>query len=333
MIHHWLQKMRLQNLFLMLFINKRTVIKYSLLAFAALLFWSTTQAQEIQSKVTILTQALPTSVNKQRFTTLATQLTNFINNRSWTKDKFNPQEKIECNFLINLSLDNSLPDQDIFGGTITVQSARPVFNSSYKAPVINWQDPDLYFKYVEFQPVEFNENRVAGNDPLTANLTAVIAYYVYMILGFDYDSFAPKGGNPYFVEAQNIVNNAPETRGISGWKVFDGQRNRYWLANNMVNTRFNIINDIIYTYYRDGLDKMYDDAVTARQNMIGALTQLQTFNRENPNTMILQFFVQSKYSELVGVFKKATPDIRGRAMNILSQIDPANADKYRADLK
>lgn len=306
------------------------MIKYSLLAFAVLLFMGGVEAQEIQSKVTILTQALPTSVSKQRFNTLAKQLTNFINNRTWTKDKFNQQEKIECNFLINLS---ESTDQDIFKGTLTVQSARPVFNSSYKSPIINWQDADVFFKYVESQPVEFNENRVAGNDPLAANLTAIIAYYVYVVLGFDYDSFAPKSGNPYFIEAQNIVNNAPEGRGINGWKVFDGQRNRYWLANNMVNTRFNVINDIIYTYYRDGLDKMYDDAKTAQQNMLGAITQLQTFNRENPNTMILQFFMQSKYSELVGVFKKATPDIRGRASNILSQIDPANADKYRSDLK
>ncbi len=306
------------------------VVKCSLLAFVVLLFISRAEAQEIRSKVTILTQQLPTSVNKQRFNTLTTQLTNFINNRAWTKDKFNQQEKIECNFLINLDKSD---DQDVFSGTITVQSSRPVFNSSYKSPIINWQDADVYFKYVESQPVEFNENRVAGNDPLTANLTAIIAYYVYVVLGFDYDSFAPKAGNPYFIEAQNIVNNAPETRGISGWQVFDGQRNRYWLANNMVNTRFNIINDIIYTYYRDGLDKMYDDAKTAQQNMIGALTQLQTFNRENPNTMVLQFFIQSKYNELVGVFKKAAPDLRGRAENILSQIDPANADKYRSELK
>lgn len=316
----------------MLLIKKQTTVKYSLLFCFALMAIGKVSAQELQSKVTVLTQQLPSSTNKQRFTTLATQLTNFINNRSWTQDKFNQQEKIECNFLINLSKVSD-QDLDVFTGTITVQSARPVYNSSYKAPIVNWQDGDVTFKYVEYQPVEFNENRVAGNDPLTANLTAIIAYYVYVILGFDYDSFAPKGGNPYFIEAQNIVNNAPETRGITGWKVFDGQRNRYWLANNMVNTRFNIINDIIYTYYRDGLDKMYDDAKTAQQNMLGALTQLQTFNRENPNTMILQFFLQSKYSELTGMFKKAPPDVRGRAINILSQVDPANADKYRAELK
>ncbi len=210
---------------------------------------------------------------------------------------------------------------------------RPVFNSAYKSPMVNYQDADVAFKYVEYQPVEFNESRVAGNDPLSANLTATIAYYVYIILGFDYNSFAPKGGSQYFVQAQNIVNNAPESRTISGWKAFDGQRNRYWLANNAANTRFNVFNDIVYNYYRQGMDKMYENAATAREAIVNTLTQLQTFNRENPNTMILQFFMQSKYSELVGVFKKASPDLKSRAVNILQQIDPSNADKYRAELK
>jgi hypothetical protein len=288
------------------------------------------KAQELQAKVTILTQQLSTSVNKQRFNTLQSQLTNLLNNRKWTGDTYNAQEKIECNFLINIT--ESTGD-DIFKATVTIQAARPIYNSAYKSPIINVQDPDVTFKYVEYQPVEFNETRVAGNDPLTANLTAAIAYYVYVILGFDYNSFALKGGTPFFVQAQNIVNNAPESRDISGWKAFDGQRNRYWLVNNAVNTRYNVFNDIVYNYYRQGMDQMYDNANTARENILNVLVQLQTFNRENPNTMIMQFFMQSKYSELVGVFKKASPDVRSRAVNILQQIDPSNADKYRADLK
>ena len=288
------------------------------------------QAQELQAKVTVLTQSLPTSVNKQRFNTLQTQLTNLLNNRKWTDDTYAAQEKIECNFLLNIT---EASGEDNFKATLTIQSARPVYNSAYKSPIINFQDPDVDFKYVEYQPVEFNENNVAGNDPLAANLTATIAYYVYIILGFDYNSFAPKGGSPYFMEAQNVVNNAPESRSISGWKAFDGQRNRYWLANNAVNTRYNVFNDIVYNYYRQGMDKMYENATAARENMLNTLMQLQTFNRENPNTMIMQFFLQSKYSELVGAFTKASPDVRSRAANILQQIDPSNADKYRAELK
>ncbi len=288
------------------------------------------QAQELQAKVTVLTQSLPSSANRERFNNLQTQLTNLLNNRKWTDDTYTPQEKIECNFLLNIT---EAIDDDNFKATLTVQSARPVFNSAYKSPIINFIDNDIAFKYVQSQPVEFNENRVAGNDALTANLTASIAYYVYIILGFDYNSFTPKGGNPYFVQAQNIVNGAPEGRSISGWKAFDGQRNRYWLANNALNTRFNVFNDIVYNYYRQGMDKLYDDAAAARENMLDALTQLQTFNRENPSTMIMQFFIQSKYAELVGVFKKASPDIKSRAVSILQQIDPTNADKYRTELR
>ncbi len=288
------------------------------------------QAQELKAKVTVLTQQLPTSTNKQRFITLATQLTNLLNNRKWTDEEFSAQEKIECNFLLNIT---ESPDHNIFKATLTIQAARPVYNSAYKSPIINFQDADLTFKYLEYQPVEFNENRVAGNDAAFRQLTATFAYYVYVILGFDYDSFSPKGGNAYFIQAQNIVNNAPEGRNISGWKAFDGQRNRYWLAYNMVNARYNLINDIIYKYYREGLDKMYEDPTAARESMLSTLTQLQTFNRENPNTMVLQFFMQSKYSELSGIFKKAPPDMRARAVNVLSQVDPSNADKYRTELK
>ena len=313
----------------MLFV-KRNKIKSSILLLLVLIVTLAAQAQELNAKVTVLAQQLPTSVNKQRFTTLATQLTDLINNRQWTKDKFTQQEKIDCNFLLNVT---KSPDQDIFQATLTVQAARPVFNSSYKSPLINYKDPDVFFKYIEFAPVEFNENRVSGSDPLSANLTAVFAYYVYIILGFDYDSFSPKGGEAYFIQAQNIVNNSPDSRDISGWKAFDGQRNRYWLTTNVTNTRYNVFNDIIYKYYREGLDKMYENPNAARENMLNVLVQLQTFNRENPNTMLLQFFMQSKYSELTGIFKKASPDVRSRAAGILSQIDPSNADKYRTDLK
>ena len=306
------------------------MIKHNLFICLLFLCIGHLQAQELQAKVTVLTQSLPNSINKQRFNTLQSQLTNLLNNRKWTGDTYTAQEKIECNFLLNIT---EASGDDNFKASLTVQSGRPIYNSAYKSPLVNFQDPDVTFKYVEYQPVEFNETRVAGNDPLSANLTAAIAYYVYIILGFDYNSFAPKGGTPYFIQAQNIVNNAPESRTISGWKAFDGQRNRYWLANNAVNTRYNVFNDIVYNYYRQGLDKMYDNAIIARENILNALTQLQTFNRENPNTMIMQFFMQSKYSELVGVFKKAPPDVRSRAANILQQIDPSNAEKYRADLK
>jgi hypothetical protein len=287
-------------------------------------------AQELQARVNVLATRVNSTVDKKIFTTLQTQLNNFMNNRKWTNDQFQQNEKIDCSF--NLSIE-SIVEPNIYKATLTVQAARPVFNSSYKAALVNFIDQDVTFKYVEFQPVEFNENRVQGTDAAASNLTAILAYYAYMIIGLDYDSFAPKGGDPYFRKAQNIVNNAPEGKGIGGWRLFDGQRNRYWLNENMVNTRYNIIHDVIYSYYRAGMDKMFDSEPEARTNMLQSLTQLQAFNKENMNTMIVEFFMQNKVQELIGVFKKGTGDQRAKAVELLSAIDIINGSRYKQELR
>lgn len=288
------------------------------------------QAQEIQAKVTILSQQLSTAVNKNIFNTLQNQLTNMINSRKWTKDVFQPQEKIQANFLINLQ---SVIEDNVYKGTLTIQAARPVFNASYQSPLINFQDIDLVFKYVEYQSVDFNETNVSGSNSLAANLPAVMAFYVYMILGLDYDSFELKGGDPHFKKALYIVSNAPEETNITGWKAFDGNRNRYWLANNVTNPRLNEIHDILYTYYRDGLDFMYEDEMSARVNILAAIDQLVDFNQLAPNSMILQLFMQGRSDELVGIFKKADPATKARAIEILTKIDVSNTTKYRTELK
>ena len=154
-----------------------------------------------------------------------------------------------------------------------------------------------------------------------------------MIIGLDYDSFAPKGGDPYYRKAQNIINNAPEGKSVTGWRVFDGSRNRYWLNENLINSRYNIIHDVIYSYYRAGLDKMYDSEAEARANTLQSLTQLQAFNKENANTMILQFFMQGKVQELVGIFKKGTGEQKAKAIELLSELDIVNASRYKQDLR
>ena len=288
------------------------------------------RAQELQAKVTVAAQRVNSTVDKKIFNTLQTQLTNLLNNRKWTNDAYQPQEKIQCNFLLNLENGS---DQNIYKATLTVQAARPVFSSSYQSALVNFQDADFTFKYIEYQPVEFNDSRVQGTDAQAANLTATIAYYVYIILGMDYDSFSPKAGTDYYKKAQNIVNNAPDGRDISGWKTFDGVRNRYWLSENLLNSRFNVIHDVIYSYYRTGLDSLYEDDVKARQNVLDALVKLQTFNQENPNTMFLQFFMQGRSTEFTGIFKNASPDIKARAAEILAQLDVANSTKYKSDLR
>jgi len=291
---------------------------------------SKSYSQELQAKVTIMAARVPTTVDKKIFQTLQTQLTNFINNRKWTPDAFQPQERIECSFLLNIE---SVVETNVYKASLTVQAARPVFNSSYSTALINFQDADVTFRYVEYQPVEFNEARVQGSDALASNLTATIAYYVNIILGLDYDSFSAKGGDPYFQKAQNIVNNAPENKNISGWKAFDGTRNRYWLAENFMNNRFNLVHDVIYTYYRQGLDNMYENDANARGKLLNALTQLQAVNQDNPNSMIVAFFMGGKYQELSRIFKKAIPPEKARVLETLQKLDVANISKYQQDLK
>jgi hypothetical protein len=287
------------------------------------------QGQEIQARLTVVTNKISTQVDKKVFQTLQTNLLNLINNRRWTNDLFQPTEKIQCNFL--LSLEQS-PGENIYKGKLTVQAARPVFNTSYDSPIINFLDDDFIFRYQEFQPIEFNENRIQGNDPLAANLTAVLAYYIYMILGFDYDSFSLRGGDVFFQKAWNIVNNAPEGRDITGWKSFESQRNRYWLAENMNNNRFALMHNVLYTYYRSGMDIFYENEEAGRAGIMNSLNFLNTINTENPNSMIMQFFFQGKSNELVKIFSRANGEMKNKARDILSKLDLTNAQVYK-DLK
>lgn len=287
-------------------------------------------AQELRANVTVISNQVGNNVNQNVFRTLQTALNTFINTRKWTSDAFQPNERIECNFLLNLQ---STADLNVYNASITIQAARPVFNTSYVSPIINFKDDNVSFKYIEFQQLEFNENRVTGSDALVSNLTAIIGYYSYMILAFDYASFSLRGGDPYFQKAQNIVNNAPDGRGISGWKAFDGIRNRYWLVENMLNSRYTIMHDVYYNYYRLGLDKLYDDNNAARVEVLNVLNLLNNFNTDNPNKMINQFFFQGKSTELIKLFSKAPVQEKLRASELLQKMDITNAAKYKDELK
>jgi hypothetical protein len=216
---------------------------------------------------------------------------------------------------------------------MTVQAGRPVFNSSYQSPLINFQDETFTFRYVEYQSLDFNENRVQGTEPYAANLTAQFAYYIDLILGLYFDSFSQRGGDTYFQKALNIVENAPEGANITGWKAFDGVRNRYWLIENFTNSKYTLIHDAYYTYFRQGLDLMYDKETDARGGVLNALNMLNTINTETSTTMIIPFFFQSRSTELSKMFKNAAPDEKSRAVDLLSKMDISNANKYKQELQ
>lgn len=290
-------------------------------------FFQASYGQEIQARVTINASKVSTTVDRKIFQTLQTGLTNFINSRKWSNDVFQPAEKIQCSFLLVI---DDAPGNNIYKGKLTVQAARPVFNTTYLSPILNFLDDNITFRYIEFQPIEFNENRVQGNDPLVANITAVMAFYANIILGLDYASFSLRGGDPFFQKAWNIVNNAPESgREIGGWKSFESFRNRYWLAENLNNSRFALIHDALYAYYRSGMDLFYENEEAGRAGILNCLNFLTSLNRENPNSMIVQVFFQGKSNELVKVFSKANPDIKTRAREMLTKLDLTNSQAYK----
>jgi hypothetical protein len=302
-----------------------------ILLFSIFLFWiSLAKSQELQANITILSNRIPSSVDHKIFQTLQGALNDFLNNRKWTNESFQANEKITCNFLLNLS---AAQDNNIYAASLIVQAARPIFNSTYQSPLINFMDDAVTFRYVQFQPLDFNESMVQGSEPFAANLTALFAYYINIILGLNFDSFALRGGDPYYQKAQNIVNNAPEGSNISGWKPFDNVRDRYWMIENLTNAKYTSVHDAIYAYYRVGLDQMYDKEPEARAGILGALNLLNTVNTENPNSMIMDVFFQGKALELSKVFKQANPDDKSRALDLLTKMDISNINRYKQELQ
>jgi len=288
------------------------------------------QAQELNAKVTVVYSQVSTSVDRKVFQTMQVALTNFLNKRKWTTEEYTPQERINCSFLLNLT---AIPEAGVYKASLTVQAARPVYNSTYQAALVNFQDNDVVFRYQEYQPIEFNENQIQGPEPLTGNLTAVFAYYVNVIVGLDMDSFAPRGGDKYFQKAANIVNSAPDGRTISGWKPFDSQRNRYWLTENLTNNKYTLVHDATYTYYRMGMDQLYENETEARTQIMNAISSMYTLSADNQNLMIYSFFFQGKTDEIIRILKKANPGDRSRAIEMLQKVDISNAGRYKTELK
>jgi len=292
--------------------------KYFLAAFClGLLQFSSASAQELNCQVSVLTPLIQES-NKTVFETLQNQIRDFMNNRKWTGDNFENNERIECSMIINVTERVGTED---FKATIQIQSRRPVYKTSYNSPMINHQDNDFNFHYVQDQVLDFDENSVGSN------LTATLAYYAYMIIGLDYDSYSADGGSPYFLKAQTIVNNA-QSLSERGWKAFENQRNRYWLVENILNVQFRPMRSCIYKYHRLGFDKMNDNVSDARITILDALKALRNVYNDRPNSFFMQFFFNAKADELVNLFQQGTPDEKAQVSQLLSQIDPGNISKY-----
>jgi hypothetical protein len=304
--------------------------KFVYIFFIGLFIDTSLPAQELAATITIQSNKVDNQVDAKLFPELQTQLKDFINQRKWSSDIFAAEEKIDCNFFITIE---SVVSPGVFDAKLSVVSNRPVYNAAYTSTLLNMQDANFTFKYQLAQPIEFNENRVQGSNPLEANLTATLAYYIYVILGLDYDSFALKAGVPYFEKALNIVNNAPEGAGITGWKSYDGRRNRYIFLDNFTKAGYDKIHGVIYNYYRDGLDAMSEKPEIARTALLNALMSFQEIHEASSNSMAVPILMQAKYTEIVGLFTPADKAMKKQLLTTMSAIDIANLNKYKEKLE
>jgi hypothetical protein len=273
------------------------------------------QAQEINARITINSDKIQGS--KQVYTSLQTALMEFVNNRKWTDATFAVNEKIDCTMTIIINE----REGDNFKSEIQVQARRPVYNSSYVTTMINFRDVQLDFEYVEFSPLEYTENTLQNN------LTATIVYYIYLILGFDFDSFSPRGGAPFFQQAQQIVNLCQSQPGWNGWKAFDNNRNRHAVITAITESQAEPFRDLWYTWHRKGLDEMAANADRGRTTILDALPVMEEYKRSRPTSILLQMFSDTKLDEIIAIYSKANNQEKQNGYKILSNLYPTETTR------
>ena len=295
----------------------RTIALFVFLVISKSLF-----SQELRCNISVNASQVQ-GTNKKVYQTMQTALYELLNNRAWTNHTYTVSELIECNILITIS---EQIGADEFKGSIQIQSRRPVFNSSYNTTLLNYKDDNIDFRYVEFEPLEFVESSHRSN------LVALMAYYAYMILGYDYDSFSLEGGTEFFQKAEKIVNNAQSSNDI-GWKAFDGKnnKNRYWLVKNMLDKRYAPLREFNYKYHREGLDIMDAKVIEGRSSIVEDFTLLKKVYDDRPDTYLvpLSLLLETKLDEFINIFSEGQTDEKSRVYNILIQIDGANSSKYQ----
>lgn len=275
-------------------------------------------AQELNCQVSVVSQQVQGTTEKQIFDQMQKSVFEFMNNTRWTKDNFTAQERIDCSILINVQ---TKLGTDEYSATIQVQSRRPVFKSSYYSPVFNYMDERFQFKYQQYQQLDFNINTFSNN------LTSVLAYYAYVIIGFDYDTYSNLGGTEFLQKAQIIVGNA-QSANEAGWKSFESNKNRYWLVENALQPVFQPIRECLYKYHRLGLDIMYEKPDEGRKVILQSTDLLLTVAKTRPASFNMELFFNAKADELVNIFSKGQPDEKAKAVETLSTVAPTNTIKW-----
>jgi hypothetical protein len=289
-----------------------------MILFIAIFSFGKLDAQELNCTVTVLTPRIQ-STDKKIFTTLQTSLYEFMNNTKWTTDKFTNEERIECSMQIEIV---ERVSTDEFKGTIQITSRRPVFGTSYNSPILNFKDDNFNFRYIEYQTLEYNES---GNNP---NLISIMAYYAYILLGYDYDSFSKLGGGQFFAKAQSIVANsanAPE----KGWRAFEDNKNRYWLAENLNNPIYKPIRLLYYDFHKKGLDSMTKTKDESVRTIASGIDALKKVNADKPGSLLMKSLFDAKADEIVNIFSQAPGDVKSQIVQTLTDVDPSNSTKYQ----
>ena len=271
------------------------------------------KAQELNARITINSDKVQ-STNKQVFKTLQDALNDFVNNKKWTDATFAMNERIDCSMTLII---NEMVSDNSFKGEIQVQARRPVYNSSYTTTLLNYRDTELSFDYTEFEPLEYTENT------LNSNLIATVVFYIYTILGLDFDSFSPKGGTAFLGQAMQIVSLAQAQPTWTGWKAFENDRNRHALATALTDNTSELFRDMWYNYHRKGLDEMAANPDRGRTTIIGLLPVLEQVKSARPTSPLLQMFADSKLDEVVLIYSKATTPEKQEGYKMLSNLYPS----------
>lgn len=276
-------------------------------------------AQELNAKVQLLAPTV-SNLNENNLRALQNLIRNFLNSNKWSPETYLPQERIDCNFVITIT---AWDGNSSYQAEAQIQSARPVYGSTYTTTLLNLTDRDFNFSYTEGQPLDFSDQNFINN------LSSMLGFYAYTIIGLDKDSFSTLAGTALFLKAQNTMNIA-QTSGNAGWKAADGLRNRYWLNENLLNNQYEGLRAFIYNYHRLGLDRLAQDQTAAEISLFKSLTDLSSFDKQRLGAYFPNVFFSGKADELTKIFSGFAAPQKRRAYDLLSAIDPANTAGYEA---
>ncbi|GAB1462844.1 type IX secretion system protein PorD [Pedobacter sp.] len=274
-------------------------------------------AQELNTRVQILAPTV-NNANKRNLDVLQNTIRDFMNNNKWTTETYLPQEKIDCNLVINIT---AWDGNAAYTAEAQIQSSRPVYGSSYTATLLNMADKDFSFSFNEGQSLDFSDQN------FISNLSSLLGFYAYTIIGLDKDSFSKLGGTPYYQKALNLINLA-QNAGGKGWRPVDGLRNRYWLNENLMNNSFKSLRTFIYEYHLNGLDKLQGNTDSGTKSILSSLSSLKQFDKQKMGSIFPNVYFATKADEITNVLSLAEPQDRMKAYNLLVEIDPPNTSKY-----